>query len=83
MKESVTYQAILREGEALAEARAEARGALREARAPLPRFGRHFLGDPTEDQQNLINSITDLDHLHRLRDNLPRVKTWQELLQTP
>jgi predicted transposase YdaD len=91
MKESVTYQAILREGEArgeargeaTGEARGEARGALREARNSLLSVGRGLLGDPTKEQENLVNGIADLDLLRRRIANLPLVKTWEELLQRP
>jgi hypothetical protein len=68
MKESVTYQAIVEEGR------------LEEARQTLLELGAEQLGQPTDDIDQAIGQIADLEHLHRLRRRLRQVGTWQELL---
>jgi hypothetical protein len=68
MKESVTYQAIVDEGR------------LEEARQTLLELGSEQLGQPSEDIEQAIGQITDLDRLHQLRRRLRNVGSWKELL---
>jgi hypothetical protein len=75
MKDSVTYQAIVEEG--------EAKGMIRGAQDTLLRIGRKHLGVPDQSVENALRAVTDLDRLNRMSDRLMDVTTWQELLATP
>jgi len=59
LEESVTYQAIIEEG----EARGEARGEAKEARKILRLLGRDQFGDPPADVQAALDALTDLNRL--------------------
>ncbi len=76
MKESVTYQAILEEG----EARGEAKWRTEEARRILIRQGGKRFGQPDEQTQAAIEGINSLEELERLSVRLLEVENWQELL---
>ncbi len=76
MKESTTYQAILREG--LQEGRAE--GAVREARKILLLLGSKHLGQPGARTQTALAKIADLARLEALIDRIGMVETWHALL---
>src|SRR5271157_140006 len=75
MKESVTYQKILREGRA--EGRAE------EAKRILKRQGSKRFGKPDAHIEAAIDAITDLDRLEQLSDRVLEVTGWEELLAQP
>jgi predicted transposase YdaD len=83
MKESSTYQAILREGEARGEARGELRGRVREARELLRRFAERAFGPPDAQTAAAIEQIDDLARLEALFDRLQTAGSWQELLGPP
>ncbi len=95
MKESVTYQKILREGrdegrvegrvEGLAEGRAEglAKGRVEEARRILRRLGGERFGMPDAHIEAALDAIADLERLEQLSDRVLKVKTWEELLASP
>lgn len=68
MEESVTYQAIIRRGQA------------KEARRLLLQSGRRKFGAPTADIEAAINAISDVDRLESLNSRLFDVGTWEELL---
>jgi hypothetical protein len=68
MKESVTYQAILEEGEA------------NEARKMLLLMGSDRFGEPSEKIAAHLDAETDLGRLESLAIRLLHVKTWEELL---
>jgi len=68
MRESVTYQAILREG------RAE------EARALLLRLGTKRFGPPSETARAAVEAITEIERLEGLNERLLDVESWEELL---
>ena len=68
MRESVTYQAILKEGR------------LEEARKMLLLQGRDRFGEPSAKIVALLNAVTDLGQLEALAIRLLHVKTWEELL---
>jgi hypothetical protein len=76
MKESVTYQAILEEGEAIGEAKGNAG----EARRVLLLLGREQFGEPSAKIMALLDAVTDLSRLEALVIRLLHVKTWAELL---
>jgi predicted transposase YdaD len=75
MKESVTYQAIIEEG--------EAKGLLKGARLAVLRIGEKRLGPPDEPMKSALASIGDLERLLRMSERVPEVKSWAELLATP
>ncbi|MGA7499734.1 MAG: DUF4351 domain-containing protein [Isosphaeraceae bacterium] len=75
MKESVTYQKILREGRA--EGRAE------EAKRILKRQGSKRFGQPEPLVEAAIDAIADLDRLEQLSDRVLEVTGWEELLAQP
>jgi hypothetical protein len=64
MKESVTYQMILRE----------------EARAILLRLGTKRFGPPTDPTRSALEAITSVEHLEQLNERLLDVESWDELL---
>ena len=72
MKESVTYQKILREG--LAVGRAE------EAKKILRRQGSKRFGKPDPAIDAVIDSTSDLERLEQLVDRILDVQSWDELL---
>ena len=84
MKESTTYQAILKEGKAegkaigIAEGKAE--GKAEEARKMLLLQGRDRLGEPSAKIIALLFAETDLGRLEALAIRLLHVKTWEKLL---
>jgi len=75
MKESTTYQAILRAGRA--EGKAE------EAKRILLRLGRKRLGPPKAAIKAKIEAITDLDRLEQLTDRVLDAKSWAEGIAGP
>ena len=79
MRESATYQAILREGRA--EGRAE--GAIEEARRLLFLMGEEQFGPPDEVTTAAVRRINDLRRLEEMGQRLFKVQGWQELLRRP
>jgi hypothetical protein len=80
MQESVTYQAILREGEARGEVRGEARGRAQEARTLLLRLGSKRFGVPNTDTLAAIDVIEDVARLELLAERVLDTESWAELL---
>jgi Domain of unknown function (DUF4351) len=72
MKESTTYQAILREG--------KAEGRLEEAKRILLRQGRKRFGHPKAAVKSKIDAIADLAQLERLSDRVLDANSWDELI---
>jgi predicted transposase YdaD len=72
MEESVTYQAIIAEG--------EAKGKTEEARQFLVRMARKHLGPPPPAIKATIDSMSDPDQLEKLGERLLAVSSWDELL---
>ena len=68
MKESTTYQAILRAGK------------LEEAKRILLRLGRKRFGPPKAAVKSNIESIADLVRLEHLSDRILAAKNWDELI---
>jgi predicted transposase YdaD len=68
MKESVTYQAIIREGEA------------KEARKMILIQGRDQFGEPSVEAEAALNALSEVSQLERLGLRLLRVSSWEELL---
>jgi hypothetical protein len=75
MEESVTYQAIIREG--------AARGAVDEARKLLLLQGEMRFGPPRKGIANAIKRIADLGRLEGLVMKLVSAGSWEDLLATP
>jgi predicted transposase YdaD len=71
MRDSLTYQAILAEGEATGLAKGEHRLILRE--------GTRRLGAPDDLTRSRIEAITDLDRLEQIFDRIAAASTWSEL----
>jgi predicted transposase YdaD len=76
MRESATYQAILREG------RTEGRtaGRLAEARSLLLRQGARKFGTPTRAERGRLSATRSLERLESLAERLLDVQSWEELL---
>ena len=72
MKESVTYQAILEEG--------EAKGMAKEARNILLLLGRDQFGEPSAKVRAALEGLADVNRLEELTVRLKHVTNWQELL---
>jgi Domain of unknown function (DUF4351) len=72
MRESSTYQAILREGKA--EGKAE------EAKTILLRLGRKHLGPPAPAFESSVQAMTDVEKIENLTERLFDVSSWDELL---
>ena len=68
MKESVTYQAIIREGEA------------KEARKMILIQGREKFGEPSAEVEAALNALSEVSQLEQLGVRLLRVSSWEELL---
>jgi len=68
MKESTTYQAILREG------RAE------EAKRILLRLGRQQFGPTSRAIQSQLKAIVDVEKIEELADRILVVSSWDELI---
>ncbi|MEO6810272.1 MAG: DUF4351 domain-containing protein [Isosphaeraceae bacterium] len=87
MKDSVTYQAILAEGEAKGEARGKvegeargkARGKVEEAVRILLRLGRKRFGDPSPEVVAAVKTTTDVDRIEVLTDRVLDVSSWEDL----
>lgn len=76
MEESVTYQAILRKG----EAQGEVKGQAKEARKFLLLQGSSRFGEPTPEVAAAVNALADVEKLEQLGVKLLHVSSWQELL---
>lgn len=76
MKESVTYQAILREG--MREGMRE--GEIKAMRSTLLRQGEIRFGLPSESISTSLKRIEDLDFLERLSEKVLKARSWEELL---
>jgi predicted transposase YdaD len=72
MRESVTYQIILEEGEAL--------GRLRQARRDLLDLGTEKFGAPDALTMSTLSSLDDAERLGRMVRAILRANSWQELL---
>jgi hypothetical protein len=83
MEESVTYQAIIEQGEARGEARGVEKGRLTEAREILLRVGRKRLGDPDRRVEAAIEAIGDHERLADLVVRVADVTDWNDLLPPP
>ena len=85
MRQSTTYQAILREGrqEGLQEGLIE--GRVSEAQRLLLRQGGLRFGPPDEPTRAAVEAIRDLDRLERMNDQVldMSIHDWEGLLGTP
>ena len=72
MEESVTYQAVIRKG--------EARGKTEEARKMVLLMGRSRFGEPPPEAVAALEALTDVSQLEELGVRLLQATSWQELL---
>jgi hypothetical protein len=79
MKESVTYQAILEEG----EAKGKLEGALAQTKKVLRLQGEDCFGAPDAATTRTLEQLNDLPRLEELLVRLPHVHSWRELLGRP
>ena len=75
MEDSVTYQAILEEG----EAKGEAKGRANEARALLLLLGTKRFGAPAHEIRARINTISDVNQLESLVARILDASSWESL----
>jgi predicted transposase YdaD len=82
MRESTTYQAILREGADKGRNEGLIEGSIREARRLLILLGEDRFGAPDPATRSAIEAIRDLEHLENLSRRLvdPRIDNWNDLL---
>ncbi len=78
MDESVTYQAIIRKG----EAKGKAEGEVSEAQRILLRLGTREFGNPDASTKAAIAEILDCERLEALIEHMGHVKGWKHLLGT-
>ena len=78
MRESTTYQAILREG----RPKGRLKGRSRKPERILFRLGRKRFGQPKAAIKAKIEALTDLDRLEQLSDRVLDAKSWDELIGT-
>jgi predicted transposase YdaD len=71
MKESSTYQAILRQGKA------------EEARRMLLLLGRDFLGPPAQEFEARVEAMIDVEQIEELSKRLRSASSWEELFDEP
>jgi predicted transposase YdaD len=83
MKESSTYQAILREGRAEGKGEGRAEGKAEEAKRILLSLGRKRFGAPKAEIKQAIGTINDLDRLEQLTVRLLEANNWDELVAAP
>ena len=79
LRESTTYQAILREG----EARGEARGLAEGARRALLRAGSRRLGPPDPDTVAALTAITEVERLERMTERVLDAASWADVIRDP
>jgi predicted transposase YdaD len=77
MRESVTYQKILSEGEAIGVAK----GAVREAQNMLLLAGKGPLGAPDAATKRRIHNITEVEALESMVERIHTVGSWADLLK--
>ncbi len=75
IEESVTYQAIVEEG--------EIKGTVRARQDDILQLGRRRFGSTSPNTEAALRGITDPERLTRLVDALLDVSSWDELLATP
>ncbi|MHB1421783.1 MAG: RpnC/YadD family protein [Gemmataceae bacterium] len=83
MKESSTYQAILREGREEGRQEGRSEGAVAEAKKLLRIIGKRRFGDPDAPTVAAIERIEELARLEELCNRLDAANSWQELLGPP
>lgn len=76
MQDSVTYQAIIREG----EAKGEAKGKAEEARRMLQLVGSARFGPVDSATKRALDQIADIERLESLAIRVAAVESWSELL---
>ena len=80
MRESTTYQAILREGKAEGIAQGLAQGKAEEAKRLLLLLGRKQFGPAGEEVEAKIDAMSDVEKLEELNKRVLDVSSWSDLL---
>jgi predicted transposase YdaD len=85
MRESTTYQAILREGRQEGVIEGRAQGRIAGEQRMLLRLGTKQFGEPDPATLAAIEAIQDMVRLEALFDRAlnPEIHTWNDLLQAP
>ena len=83
MKESTTYQAILREGRAEGRIEGRAEGRIEGERRLLLKIGRQKFGEPDAETLAAIESLSSLEEIDGLANRLIFASSWKELLNRP
>ena len=81
MKESVTYQMILEEGEAKGKAEGKAEGNAEGERNVVIRLASKKFGPPDANALFMLHAITDLDRIELLADRILEAASWDDLLR--
>ncbi len=79
MRESSTYQAILREGKSEGIVEGEAKGRTEEARRMLLQHRPKHLGPPSPRFEAMVATMTDVDQIEELSVRSSDVSSWEEL----
>ena len=79
MEDSVTYQILLRKG----EAKGRAEGRAEEARRLVRLLGEQRFGPPAPAAEATLDAVTDPDRLERIAGRLLQAADWDDLLTTP
>jgi hypothetical protein len=79
-EESWLFQEYDQKGKAEGLAEGKAEGLIVKAREDLLRVGRKKFGDPSDSVLAQIGSLSDLDHLASLLEQVIDVSSWDELL---
>jgi predicted transposase YdaD len=81
VRESATYQAAVREGIALGEARGRTAGQVEEARRLLVALGTERFGRPDQRVQAWLTAPRELGQLEAVLRRLVQVTSWSELIE--
>jgi len=80
MRESWTYQAMIREAQDEGRAAGEATGRVVEAQGLIIRLGERRFGKPSEAVERRIRAVADVDQLNAWADRLLTADGWDALL---
>jgi predicted transposase YdaD len=83
MKESSTYQKILREGRAEGLEEGQKKGRANEARTIVRRLGTRRFGKPSTEYVSRLKAINDIKRLEALADRILDATSWADLFETP
>jgi predicted transposase YdaD len=81
MKESSTYQKILREGREVGREEGREEGRANEARAIIKRQGTRRFGKPAAEYELKLDTIADVERLEELTDRILDATSWDDLFK--